>query len=120
MRVGQLPPRVQLIELRPIRCERTTSVRRHAIDHPGQREIEPRDGAISQHQCPVVGFGECAAAGCHNRMSFGEQLAECLAFELTEVRLAVLREDRRNRPPLARLDPFVDVLDAPAPMNPTR
>jgi hypothetical protein len=37
-----------------------------------------------------------------------------LPFELTEIGLAVLGEDRRNRPPLARLDPFVDVLDAPA------
>ena len=67
-------------------------------------------------------------------MPLGQQLAERLTLELAEIGLAVLGEDRRDRPPLARLDPLVDVLDAPAeprpraratvvlpaPMNPTR
>jgi hypothetical protein len=72
MGIGQLPTRIQLIERQTIRRQGTTPVSGYSINHRSQREIEPRDSAIGQHQRPVVGFGEGAAAGGHNRMPLGE------------------------------------------------
>ena len=55
-------------------------------------------------------------------MAGRQQFLHHLALHGAEVRLAVGREDRRDRPPLARLDPLVDVLDLPveAPAERTR
>src|SRR5688572_20316918 len=111
--VRELASGVQLFELRAIRGERTTSVGGNAIDDAGQRQIEPRDGTVGEHQRAIVRLGKRAAAGGDDRMAVGNQLAERLPLELTEVRLTLLREDGCDRSPLAGLDSLVDVLHTP-------
>ena len=78
-----------------------------------ERQIEPHDGAVGQHQRAIVRLDEGTAASGDDRVALGEQLAERLSFELPEVRLALLREDGRDRSPFASLDSFVDVLHTP-------
>ena len=62
----------------------------------------------------VVGLDERAAAGGHDDVAQRQQDPEDLALDRAEVRLAELREDLRDRPPLARFDQLVDVLGPPA------
>ena len=111
--IRQLASRIQLLQLLAIGGQRAASIGGHPVDDAGERQIEPRHGAVGQHQRAIVGLGECTAAGRDDRMAVGDQLAERLPLELAEVRLALLREDGRNRSPLAGLDSFVDVLHTP-------
>ena len=113
VRVGQLTPRVELIELCAIAGQRPPSIGRHPVDDAGQRKIEPHHGTIGQHQRTIIRFGKRAAAGGDDDVALGEQLAECLPLELPEMRFALLREDRGDRSPLVRLDSLVDVLHTP-------
>ena len=52
--VRQLPARIELFHLRAIGGQRPAAVGGHALDDAGQRHVEPRHGAVGQHQRAVV------------------------------------------------------------------
>ena len=116
MRLGvrQLPSREELLHLRSIGGERAASIGRHALDHLGQRKIQPRDCAIGEHQRTVVRLDERPAAGCDHHMPKRQQLAKRQPLQLPEIGLALLGKDRRDGPMLSGLDALIDVLDPPA------
>ena len=61
----------------------------------------------------VLGVDEGAAAGRDDDVPQRQEVEEHGALDRAEVRLALAREDGRDRAPLARFDALVDVLDPP-------
>ena len=61
-----------------------------------------------------VGIDERTAAGGDHDVAFRQQIEQYLALGASEVRLALLGEDRRHAATLPGLDALIDVLGAPA------
>ena len=94
--------------------QRPPAVRRHAIHDPAERRVEPDRHAVGQDVGAVGGLDERAAAGGDDDVARGQEGQQDLAFDLAEIRLAVLGEHLRHRPALAPLDLLVQVDDPPA------
>jgi hypothetical protein len=109
----------QQLHLRAIRGQRTAAICGHALQHATERNVEPGNGAVGEHQCSVIGFDKRTASGGNDDVPGRQQLAEHLSLGLTEIRFARLREDGRDRTALERFDPQIDVLHPP-PETPRR
>ena len=100
----------------------------------GQRQIQPRDRAIGQHQRTIVGLDEGAAARGDDDVSDRQQLAERQALQLPEVgspcwakmvatvrcSLASIRSSMSSTRQPVRLPSARATVVLPAPMKPTR
>ncbi len=79
-----------------------------------ERQIDPDRDAVEVDRAAILGVGERAAAGGDNELADRLENAQDLALDRSKVRLALLREDLRDRAALARFHQIVDVLGAPA------
>ncbi len=108
-----LAPRVELLHLRAVGGQGATAIRRHAIDHALEGNIEPDDGAVGQHRGAILRVDACAAAGGHDDMTLRQQFLQDGAFDAAEVGLALACEDLGDALVFQRLDTMIDVLDTP-------
>ncbi len=114
LRVRDSPRLVQALELEAVGGQRAAPVARQAVDDPVKRRVDPEDRAVGLDERAKVGIDERPAAGRDHHVAGRQELLHDLPLDGAEVRLAVGRENRRDRPALASLDALVDILDSPA------
>ncbi len=76
--IGRAASQIELFELRKIGGERAPTVPWNSIDHAAQRDIEPRDRAVGEHDRSIVRLNERAAPGRDDHTALGKQLVQDL------------------------------------------
>ena len=99
---------------RAVGGQRPPAVGREPREQLLERHVEPDGQAVHVDGGAVVRIHERAAAGGHDHVPQRQQQPQDFTFDAAEVRFSLAREDVRDRPPLASLDQFVDVLGPPA------
>src|SRR2546426_11986962 len=64
--VRDLTAVVQLLHRKPVGRERPAVIGWNAVHHVLERQVEPRDGSVGEHDRAVVGFREGSASGGHD------------------------------------------------------
>lgn len=111
--VRRASPEVELFQLGKVGGKRTPSIAWDSFDDTVQRNIQPRNSTIREHERAIVRLDERAASRGNDDVSFRQKLTKDVPFDGPKVHLAFLRENRGNRAAFARLDTLVDIFGAP-------